>query len=157
MKRYIVFVGLIALVFAVVTSVRAETDPRIGAWKLNVSKSQSSNGQLPASETRTYTAEGSSTMNTTEGVDAKGKTVSNHYDATADGTEHPLGATNPSMTLTVKQTGPGAYAGTVKKDGKVVTTNAAVISSGGKVFTFKNKGTDAQGQAFTSTLVFEKQ
>ncbi len=157
MKRFIVFVGLVALVFAVVTSVRAETDPRIGTWKLNVSKSKSSNGQLPESETRTYAAEGNSTMNTTEGVDAKGKPISNHYDATADGKDHPLGAANPSMTLSIKQTGPGAYAGTVKRDGKVVTTNTALISGGGKIFTFKNKGTDAQGQAFTSTLVFDKQ
>ena len=157
MKRHIVFVGLIALVFAAVVSVWAETDPRIGSWKLNVSKSKSSNGQIPASEMRTYSAEGSTIMNTTEGVDAKGKPISNHYDATADGKDHPLGAANPSMTLSIKQTGPSAYAGTIKRDGKVVTTNTAVISGGGKVFTFKSKGTDAQGQEFTSTLVFEKQ
>ena len=64
---------------------------------------------------------------------------------------------NSGMTISIKQTGPGAYAGTVKRDGKVVSTNTAVISGGGKVFTFKSKGTDAQGQAYTSTMVYEKQ
>jgi uncharacterized iron-regulated membrane protein len=154
MKRHFVFFGMVVLVFAAVASVWAETDPRIGTWKLNVSKSTSSNGMLPASETRTYAAEGNKIMSTSEGVDAKGKPISAHYEATADGKERP---TNQSATLSIKQTGPGAYAGTSKRDGKVVSTNVAVISGGGKVFTFKNKGTDAQGQAFTSTVVFEKQ
>jgi hypothetical protein len=157
MKRHVVFVGLVVFVFAAVASVRAETDPRIGTWKLDVSKSKSSNGQLPASETRTYEAQGSAIMATTEGVDAKGKPISGHFDATADGKDHPTGPANSSNSVSIKQTGPGAYAGTVKRDGKVVSTNTAVISGGGKVFTFKTKGTDAQGQAFTNTLVYEKQ
>jgi len=157
MKRCFVFVGLVVLVFAALTSVRAETDPRVGSWKLNVSKSTSSNGQMPASETRTYAAQGNAIMATTEGVNAKGKAISNHYEATADGKDRTSGSPDPSITLSIKQTGPGAYAGTVKKDGKVISTNTAVISGGGKVFTFKNKGTDADGKEFTNTLVFEKQ
>jgi hypothetical protein len=154
MKRFVLSVGLVFLLFAAVAAVRAETDPRIGTWKLDVAKSKSSNG-LPMSETRTYSAEGSAIMSTNEGVNAQGKPISTHYEATADGKERPTGA--PGMTLSIKQTGPGAYAGTVKKDGKVVSTNVAVISGGGKVFTFKNKGTDADGKAFTSTVVYEKQ
>jgi len=157
MKRQFVFLGMVILVFAAVASVWAETDPRVGTWKLNVSKSTSSNGMLPASETRTYSAEGNKIMGSSEGVDAKGKPISTHYEATADGKERPTNPANPSATLSIKQTGPGAYAGTSKRDGKVVSTNVAVISDGGKVFTFKTKGTDAQGNAFTSTVVFEKQ
>jgi hypothetical protein len=155
-KRFIVFAALVVLAFATACSVSAENDPRIGTWKLNVSKSTSSNGQLPASETRTYTAEGSATMGSSEGVNAKGKSVSNHYDASADSKDRPSGS-DPSITLSIKQTGPGAYAGTIKKDGKVIGTNTAVISGGGKVFTFKNKGTDADGKSFTSTTVYDKQ
>jgi hypothetical protein len=157
MKKRFVFVGLVVLVLAAAAVVRAETDPRIGSWKLNVSKSMSSNGQMPASETRTYEAQGSATMASNEGVDSKGKPISTHYDATADDKDRPAGPGNSSMTLSIKQTGPKSYAGTVKKDGKVVSTNSAVISDGGKVFTFKNKGTDAQGQPYTSTMVYDKQ
>jgi hypothetical protein len=157
MKRYFVFFGLLVFVFAAAASVWAETDPRVGTWKLNVSKSMSSNGNMPASETRTYAAEGNAIMATTSGVDAKGKPISNHFDATADGKEHPSGGANPSGSIIIKQTGPGAYAGTIKRDGKVVNTNTAVISGGGKVFTFKTKGTDAEGKEFTSTMVYEKQ
>ena len=93
MKRHVVFVGLVVLVFAAVASVWAETDPRIGTWKLDVAKSKSSNG-LPASETRTYEAQGSMIMATNAGVDAKGKPISSHYDATADGKDRPTGAAN---------------------------------------------------------------
>jgi hypothetical protein len=156
MKRRFVFVGLAVLALAAVASVWAESDPRIGAWKLNVPKSTSSNGQLPASETRTYTAQGSDIMGSTEGVNAKGKPISTHYNATADGKDRPSGS-DASITLSIKQIGFGAYAGTIKKDGNVIGTNTAVISGGGKVFTFKSKGTDAEGKSFTSTLVFEKQ
>jgi len=35
--------------------------------------------------------------------------------------------------------------------------NVAAISGGGKVFTFKNKGTDTEGKSYTSTVVDEKQ
>jgi len=157
MKRRLVFLGMFVLVFAAVASVWAETDARIGTWKLNVSKSTSSNGTLPQSETRTYAVEGDKIMSTSEGVDAKGKPISSHYEVTADGKDRPTNPANPSATLSIKQTGPGAYAGMSKRDGKVVSTNVAVISGGGKVFTFKTKGTDAQGQAFTSTVVLEKQ
>jgi len=68
-----------------------------------------------------------------------------------------MNAANPSAAISIKQTGPGAYAGTLKRDGKVVSTNVVVISGGGKVFTIKTKGTDTQGHAFTSSVVFEKQ
>jgi len=153
MKRLVLSVGLILVLFAAVAAVRAETDPRVGTWKLDVAKSKSTN-PLPKSETRTYSAEGSKIMGNTEGVNAEGKPISSHYDATADGTDHP-GA--PGMTISIKQTGPAAYAGTVKKDGKVISTNTAMISGGGKVFTFKSKGADAQGKAFTSTVVYERQ
>lgn len=156
MKRFVLSVGLMFLLFAAVAPVRAENDPRIGTWKLNVAKSTSTNG-LPVSETRTYSAEGSAIMSTNDGVNAQGKPISAHYDATADGKDRPMGAPNSGMTLSIKQTGPGAYAGTIKKDGKVVSTNVAVISGGGKVFTFKTKGTDAQGKGYTSTAVYEKQ
>jgi hypothetical protein len=157
MKRHFVFVAFVFFVFAAATSVWAQTDPRLGTWKLNLSKSNSSNGQVPQSETRTYTAQGSDIMGNTEGVNAKGKPISSHYNATADDKEHPSGGADPSITLSIKQTGPGAYAGTIKKDGKVIGTNTAVISGGGKIFTFKSKGTDADGKEFTSTMVYEKQ
>jgi hypothetical protein len=161
MKPRLVFVGatvlLMASVFATAASLRAETDPRVGTWKLNVSKSMSSNGQMPASETRTYTAQGNDIMGSTEGVNAKGKPISNHYNATADGKDHPSGGPDPSVMLSIKQTGAGAYSGTITKDGKVISTNVAVISGGGKVFTFETKGTDADGKAYTSKMVFEKQ
>ena len=153
MKRHLALAGLILFVFG---AAWAENDPRIGSWKLNTTKSSVSNGQMPQSETRTYAMEGTEVMGSTEGVNAKGKPISSHYDASADGKERPLG-NESSMTISIKETGPGAYAGTIRKDGKVQGTNTAVISARGKVFTFKNKGIDPDGKAYTSTMVYDKQ
>jgi hypothetical protein len=157
MKRLFVLATLIVLTLAAVSSVRAESDPRIGSWKLNLSKSKFSPGPPPASETRTYEAQGSDIMTTIERVDADGKNISQHYNATADGKDRPSGPANGTITLSIKLLGPNTWAGTSKKDGKVVSTNRAVISNGGKVFTFTTTGTNAQGQAFNNVAVYDKQ
>jgi hypothetical protein len=154
MKRLFVLVVLVVLVFAAVGSMRAEGDPRIGSWKLNVAQSKATPGPLPAGETRTYAAQGSDIMVTAEIDDAKGGHRSTHTNVTADGTDRPAGPANGGVTISVKLLGPGSYAGTQKKDGKVTSTNRAVISKGGKVFTFTTKGTDGK---VTSVLVYDKQ
>jgi hypothetical protein len=153
-KRFFVFATLVVLVFAAVGSVWAENDPRIGAWKLNVAKSRATPGPLPASETRTYEAQGSDIMVTADIDDAKGGHRTTHTNVTADDKDRPAGPANAGITISVKLLGPGSYAGTSKKDGKVTSTNRAVISNGGKVFTFTTKGTDGQ---VTSVFVYDKQ
>jgi len=154
MKRLFVFVALFVLVLATVSSMRAEGDPRIGTWKLNVAQSKATPGPLPANETRTYEAQGSDIMVTAEIDDAKGGHRTTHTNVTADGKDRPAGPANGGATIAVKLLGPGSYAGTSKKDGKVTSTNRAVISKGGKIFTFTTKGTDGQ---VTSVMVYDKQ
>jgi hypothetical protein len=153
-KRFFVFATVVGLIFLGAGSLRAKSDPRIGTWKLNVAKSKATPGPLPASSMRTYTVEGSDIMNTTESVDANGKQTSQKLNVTADGKDRPTGAANAGTTLSVKLLGPGSYAGTSKKDGKVTSTNRAVISDGGKVFTITTKGTDGK---VISTMVYDKQ
>ena len=157
MKRLLVFVLLLVLALVAVRMSQAESDPRIGTWKLNLAKSDLGSGPAPASQTRTYEAKGSELMATTETVDAKGTHTTSNYNATADGKDHPTGPADRGTSISIKQLGPGSYAGTSKKDGKVVATNRAVISGGGKVFTFTTKGTDAQGKAVTTVAVYDKQ
>ena len=154
MKRLFVFATLVVLILVAVGSVWAENDPRIGTWKLNVAKSTATPGPLPASETRTYEAQGSDIMVTAEIDDAKGNHRTTKTNVTADDKDRPAGPANAGTTISVKLLGPGSYAGTLKKDGKVTSTNRAVISNGGKVFTFTTKGSDGQ---VTSVFVYDKQ
>jgi hypothetical protein len=154
LKRLLVIATLVVVAFAAVSSAWAQSDPRIGTWKLNLAKSKYTPGPLPTSQTRTYKAQGSDIMATTETVDANGTHTSQSYNATADGKDH---LTGPGTTISIKLLGPGSYAGTSKKDGKMVSANRAVISHGGKVFTFTTKGTDAQGQAVNYVAVYDKQ
>ena len=154
MKRLFVFATLVVLILVAVGSVWAENDPRIGTWKLNVAKSTATPGPLPASETRTYEAQGSDIMVTAEIDDAKGNHRTTKTNVTADDKDRPAGPVNAGTTISVKLLGPGSYAGTLKKGGKVTSTNRAVISNGGKVFTFTTKGSDGQ---VTSVFVYDKQ
>jgi hypothetical protein len=154
MKRFCVLIALAVLVFAAAGSARAESDPRIGSWKLNVAKSKATPGPLPAGETRKYEAQGTDIMVTAEIDDAKGGHRTTHTNVTADGVDRPAGPASGGMTIAVKLLGPGSYAGTTKKDGKITSTNRAVISNGGKVFTFTTKGTDGK---VVSVLAYDKQ
>jgi hypothetical protein len=153
-KRFFVFAAIVVLVFAAVGAMWADSDPRIGTWKLNVAKSNATPGPLPASETRTYEAQGSDIMVTAEIDDAQGNHRTTHTNVTADDKDRSAGPANGGTTIAVKLLGPGSYAGTSKKDGKVTSTNRAIISKGGKVFTFTTKGADGK---VMSVLVYDKQ
>ncbi len=102
MKRFFVFATLSVLILGAMGTLRAESDPRIGTWKLNVAKSTANPGPLPASETRTYEAQGSDVMVTAEIDDAKGMHRTTHTNVTADGMDRPAGPANGGITISVK-------------------------------------------------------
>jgi hypothetical protein len=154
MKRLLVFATIAVLLFLAAGSLQAQSDPRIGTWKLNVAKSTANPGPLSASQTRTYSAEGSNIMVTIDSVDAKGKQTSQHFNVTGEGKDYPTDPTNPSNTIAVKLLSPNNWAGTSKRDGTVISTNRAVISNGGKVLTITTKGTDGK---VISAMVWDKQ
>ena len=53
-------VGFVATVGAIAIAFAADSDPVVGTWQLNVSKSTFTAGSAPKSQTRTYTQSGSS-------------------------------------------------------------------------------------------------
>jgi hypothetical protein len=92
MNRVLVL-GVLALVMPVLAtqSISAQANPRLGTWKLNVTKSKYE-GTAPAkSETRTYSAaaDGATTLMATATL-ADGSTQTTNYTAKYDGKPYPL-------------------------------------------------------------------
>ena len=68
----------------------AQTNPRIGTWKLNLAKSTYSPGALaPKSSTFNFQMEGQNLKNTVEGIDAEGKPTKAVFIHIYDGKPYP--------------------------------------------------------------------
>jgi hypothetical protein len=81
-----------------------------------------------------------------------------------DGKDYPMqvtvdGKPNPDAadTVTARKIDDHTYEFTNKRNGTVLTTIKEVISTDGKTRTATITGTNAQGQAVNTTVVYEKQ
>ena len=95
---------------------RAQSDPVIGTWKLNLMKSKYNPGPPPKSLTRTYESVRNGVKVTVEGVDGFNNPIKYGYTANYDGKDYPVtgvgvpgGAdvvafTRTDLTFTVEET-----------------------------------------------------
>ena len=157
-KMLLVALGVVFVV-ADIVSVSAQTsDPRVGAWKLNVAKSKFSRGPPPQSNTLKVEASGQGEKVTTEGINAEGGRTATQYTANYDGKDYPLtGSQFGADTVSLKRIDTRTTERTDKKGSTVVQTLRRVVSQDGKTMTVTTKGTNAQGQAMNNVAVFDKQ
>ena len=135
----------------------AQTNPRIGNWKLNLAKSTYSPGPAPRSSTFNFQMEGQNLKNTVEGIDAEGKPTKAVFIHIYDGKAYPTtgavgydsSAYTPVDANIVKFTRMNA--------GKVIQAGSHVVSSDGKTLTVITSGTDASGREINNVAVYEKQ
>ena len=157
MKKYS---GIAAVAFlALASSVWAQSDPLIGTWKLNLSKSIYDPGPAPRSLVHHYESVGKDTYkNSRDTVDANGKSSHTELTLVFDGKEHPRANPTPRSDATMDRR-IDAYnlEGMSMKAGKLITVFMRSVSPDGKTFTFKTMGTNAQGQPFSRVEVFDKQ
>jgi len=149
----------IAVVFAVLSGVpllSQATDPVIGTWELNVTKSKFSPGPGPKSETRTYVAAGQEIKATSKGIDGAGKPTNASWTIVYDGKDRPLIGNPDADMLSLKRVDNFTTEFTQKKAGKVVSTGTRVVSKDGKVLTITTKGTNVRGQAINDLEVYDK-
>ena len=157
MKRYLTFCVL-AVVVAVgfAGPARAQSDPRIGTWTLNVAKSKYTPGPPPVSETRTYATQGHDTQVSVESVDGKGNHASLRYAANDDGKDYPLTGLAFANAVATRRRGPNAFEADTKMNGKIIGTTRGEISKDGKVLTLTTKTVGPNGQAITNVAVYNK-
>ncbi len=160
MKRILVVVTVVLALLAQGVLL-AQSNPFIGTWKLNTAKSKYSPGPAPQSQTSTNEAQANGVKTSTQGTAADGSHLAWSFTANYDGKDYPVSGTtaalNGANTVALKRINPNTVEATFKKAGKVVLTGRQVVSKDGKVLTITAKGTDANGQPISRTIVEDKQ
>jgi len=155
MKTRTILLTLATLFVAALVCFAAK-DVNMCTWKLNEAKSKLSPG-VPKNTTVVYAAAGDSVKITVDGVDADGKPAHNEWTGKFDGKDYPVTGDPASDMRAYTRVDDRTLSLTVKKGGKVTMTIRIVVSADGKSRTVTVNGTDAKGQKFTSTAVYDKQ
>jgi hypothetical protein len=140
----------------VASVVQAADSPHMGAWKLNETKSKLADG-VGTSNSIVYEAAGESVKITIDGVDATGKPTHSEWTGKFDGKEYPVTGDATSDTRSYTRVDDQTLAFSAKKAGKETLAGQSVVSADGKARTVTAHGTDAKGQKFEVTAVYDKQ
>ena len=144
---------------AITTLAASAADNTLGTWKLNMSKSkfQPPPGPVKSLTSTREAADGGVKVSTT-GEQANGTAINTGYTAKYDGKEASVTGNAPYDKIAIKQVNANTLTATLKKsDGKYRATGRTVISKDGKTMTTTNRGTNADGKAFTNVMVYDKQ
>src|ERR1700730_5372003 len=142
--------GIVAITLLTVVgscTLRAQSNPLVGTWKLNVAKSKYDPGPTPKSLTRTVEAQDEGVKYTFEGVAGDGKPIAYGFSVQFDGKDNPISGSIPSGadTISARRTDSSHYVATLKKGGNVIGTSKVTVSKDGKVTTVDSTGTTATG------------
>jgi hypothetical protein len=150
-------VGFVATVGAIAIAFAADSDPVVGTWQLNVSKSTFTAGAALKSQTRTYTQSGSSITLVMKTVGADGRESTQKATYQLDGKNYPVTGAPDYDSLSAKQINPHTASFTLKKAGNAVGRTSRTVSHDGKQMTSKLSMTSAKGEMTESVLVFDRQ
>jgi hypothetical protein len=159
MKRALRFAVITLLAVAGSSVVRAQSNPLVGTWKLNLTKSKYDPGPLPKSLMRTVEAQGNGVKYTFEGVAADGTPIAYGFSATFDGKDNPISGSMPNGadTISAKRIDADHYVAIQKKGGKEIATSKVTVSKDGKVTTVDVTGTTSSGAKEHDVQVYDKQ
>ncbi|HEY3042932.1 MAG TPA: hypothetical protein VGJ39_02845 [Vicinamibacterales bacterium] len=161
MVRGVSIVLAVCAIGVLASVVSADTDPRVGTWKLNLAKSKYVPGPTPKSLTITYEATATGLTALTQGTDQEGKPINpekNKVTITLDGKDHPTQTTNAAYNTTAwKRVDANTWNVIRKKDGKTTQTVKNVVSKDGKTLTITTTGVNAEGHTINNKAVYDKQ
>jgi hypothetical protein len=159
----IVVRGVLAVcaIGVVASVVSADTDLRVGTWKLNLAKSRYVPGPTPKSLTITYEATATGLTSLTQGTDDTGKPINpdkTKVNIIVDGKDHPTPTpTGAYNTSAWKRIDANSWTVVRKKDGKVTQNVKNVVSKDGKTLTITTRGINAEGKTINNKAVYDKQ
>jgi hypothetical protein len=158
MKHVLRFAAVAVLAVAGFSTLRAQSNPLVGTWELNATKSKFDPGPMPKSLTRTVEAEGEGVKYTFAGVSADGQPISYGFSVQFDGKDNPISGSMPqgADTISAKRTDANHYVATLQKGGKVIGTAKVSVSKDGKVTTVDSTGTNAAGAKEHDMQVYDK-
>jgi hypothetical protein len=156
--RGVLAVCAIGMVASVVS---ADTDPRVGTWKLNLAKSRYVPGPTPKSGTITYEATATGLTSLTQGIDDQGKPINpdkTKVNIIIDGKDHPTPTTTGVYNTSAwKRIDANSWTVVRKKDGKITQNVKNVVSADGKTLTITTRGVNAEGKTINNRAVYDKQ
>jgi hypothetical protein len=149
-----VFIGL-----AITSIGMFGADNSIGTWKRNVAKSKTTPpvANPIKSLTLVYEAIDGGVKGTATGERQDGTKINGANTTKYDGKEYPVTGTTWDTT-SMKQIDANTFTFENKKTGgKYHVTGRTIISRDGKTMTTTTKGTNAEGQPSSSTIIYERQ
>jgi|SRR6185437_3977293 len=135
----------------------ADTDPVVGTWQLDASRSTFKTGPAIKSQTRTYSQSGNHLTLEMKTLTADGKESTTHTSYQLDGKSYPVTGTPDYDSLTGKKIDNNTTEFTLMKGGKAVGTTNRTVSKDGKTLTTHAKITGANGQKSEFILIFTRQ
>ncbi|HUS05521.1 MAG TPA: hypothetical protein VMZ52_04465 [Bryobacteraceae bacterium] len=134
-------------------------DNTLGTWKRNIEKTTSTPAPKNPVTSLTVVREASDggVKVTSTGQMQDGTAINSSYTAKYDGTESPVTGA-PWDSISIKQVDANTLTSETKKSsGKYQATSRTVVSEDGKIMTVTSKGTNDEGESFSSTIVYDKQ
>jgi len=133
-------------------------DSWLGAWKMNVAKSEFTPGPAPKSqESRFEAVAGGAVKLTTNTVDAQGKATQAELVTMFDGKDAEVKGTSAPTTRAYSRIDDHTFEFVEKVNGKVSRKARGTVSPDGKTRTVVSTGTNAEGKPVSSKAVFERQ
>ena len=158
MKRLMMILSVPVLALIVSSAVSAQSpqnDPRIGTWKLDITRSSDSTRK---SDTRTYTQSGDSVTVHIEIVNSDGSKQVYGYTGKSDGKDYAWTGQAPggADTISIRRIENATFTCESKKGGKLLFTTTTRVSADGKVMTLTTEGM-ADGKSMHAVRVYNKQ
>ncbi len=128
---------------------------QMGTWKLNEAKSKIPAG-MGKNNTVIYSAQGSKTKVTVEGVDKDGKPTHSVWVGKFDGKVYPVKGNLAYNQVMYKMVNDRMNDITALKDGKVLWSGEITVAKDGKSRSVTVNGTDAKGKKFHGKAFYDK-
>lgn len=148
--------GLTLTVFLLASATCFAANPEMGTWKLNEAKSKFKPGTTKNTMV-VYEAAGDQVKVTVNGVNAKGKPTRSQWTGKFDGKNYPVTGDPNSDARSYKKINDRTLEITIWNHGRVTGMGRIVVSADGKSRTVNTSGSDAKGNDFKSTAVYDKQ
>jgi septin family protein len=149
-------IAAIAVIGGAAIAIAAGSDPVVGTWQLNTSKSKFSAGPAMQSQTRTYSQSGEKITLVMTTVGPDGKEVTTHTTYLLNGKDFPVTGTPDYDSLSAKRIDSNKAQFTLKKAGKEIGTTSRTVSKDGKTLTATTNVTTAAGEKSENVLVFDR-
>ena len=152
--------AFVTVMLAVSVGLRADNNPLVGKWKINLAKTKYNAGTPPKNQVITYDMVGDALRLTAEIDNAQGHQT-NSYTAKYDGKDYPFTSTArdaaKGQTVRLKRIDAKTTQRTTYFKGKQIGTVTEVVSKDGKTLTRTQKGVNPQGQPIDNVQVLDKQ